>query len=451
MNTKINPEDFAKKFSKSKPVTPPSSKRLAKKLLLALTASLTLSSTHLAAQQFDNSNIIPPSVLSGTPLDYSQYNKKGATPRLIDYETFKKIKSAKMSGVFQHPLDKNSVITIEVEGDTDAERRIKADLNNLFDDESGYAIQKAMGGFVAGHYHKDLNNIESQSIRANQSFHAQNPTGLGRDINYSYLDTTRSHIPDKVADKNPEFNDYFIYHTYLHEIGHALKYQQLDVIDLTKTLFTDDILRHMEISADFSSSIQVYQDLTHYGVPEEDIIKYLDAFSDYRNHSAKVKLGYGELPHHLGQVATFIVKDMIKNSPKETLALSGIEIEKMSEVVFEMIENHNFAKDLNIALDSKIKTIMIAFQKDNVEDLPTKAANLVHSINKINVKEINIDNLSTMKSFHKIKSFPAFKDSVIDNMKARGLWKGNIEIELSNKYANETSPNKNNPLTNLEM
>ena len=430
MNNKVSSQEFANKFKSSKVVSPASSRGLGKKLVLALTATLALGATPLAAQQFEMSDVSPPSALSGTPSDYSQYNNKGAKPRLIDYAVFQKIKLAKMSGVFQHPFDKNSVVTIEVEGDKDAEKRIKADLNNLFGDESGYTIQKTFGQTVANHYHKDLNHIHKKSINGNQSFHVQNPTGIGRDINYSYLDTTRSHIPDKVSRKNPEFDDYFIYHTYLHELGHSLKYQQLSLVDLAKAIFTDEDLRHMEIGADFSSSLQLYQDLTHFGVPKKEIIEYLDVFSDYRNEHSKVNIKRGKLPSHLGQVSTYLVTEMIKDSPEEALLLSEKKIEKMSEVVFEMVEKHNFALDFNKMLDSKVDLIMDAFKADNVEDLPNKAATLINSINKLDLKEIKIDDLSTMTSFARIREFPVFRDSIAEGMKERGLWRGSVGAEL---------------------
>jgi hypothetical protein len=438
MNNKVSPQEFASKFATSKSVSlPSSSKALAKKLVLALTATLVLGSAPLAAQQGDIAKITPPAALSGTSSDYSQYTEKGAKPRLINFEVFQKIKAAKMSGVFQHPFDKNSVVTIEVEGDKDAEKRIKADLNNLFGDESGYTIQKTFGQTVANHYHKDLNHYHKESIHGNQSFHAQNPTGIGRDINYSYLDTTRSHIPNKVSRKKPEFDDYFIYHTYLHELGHSLKYQQLSLVGLAKVLFTDEDLRHMEIGADFSSSLQLYQDLTDYGVPEKKITKYLDVFSEYRYESSKVNIKRGKLPSHLGQVPTYLVSEMIKDSPDETLLLSEENIEKMSEVVFEMVEDHNFALDFNIMLDSKVGQIMDVYKADNIEDLPNKVATLVNSINKLDIKEIKIDDLSTMTPFARIREFPAFRDVIAENMKERGLWKGGDELLANAKLTKE--------------
>ena len=49
---------------------------------------------------------------------------------------------------------------------------------------------------------------------------------------------------------------------------------------------------------------------------------------------------------------------------------------------------------------------------------------------KLDLKEIKIDDLSTMTSFARIREFPVFRDSIAEGMKERGLWRGSVGAEL---------------------
>lgn len=363
MNNVISSKDFHKSFASSKTERTSGTNKLAKNLVLAL--SVVASS--IATERANASNLQPPEILHGENI-FSQYTENEEL-REINSDNFKDILNGKVSGIFKNPLNDNEIIAIAFSDDPDANKRIMSDLQVKFGDNGNLNFSS----FLDENSDFYLSSSEKNEQGVNSSRHIQDPFEMGFDVNYTVIDASNNFLSDDVLAKNPEYDEFEKYFIYIHESGHALEHQQMDLVDIVESLFDKDDLTRMENSSDISAAIKTAQYMNEKGKSPEEILDFLMEISKERmDNTSNIKITNSETSH-LTSASLYVVMEMIQRNPEEVMSLSNNSIENISDKVSEMAMNNNFKTDV---IDGVLNNNLMENAKENTIKLLENVKNM---------------------------------------------------------------------------
>lgn len=470
MNKLINEKSFTESFKSASVDKTIGSTFLAKNLVMAMSVMVASSFADKAmANNLEIDNLSPPTVISNTINYYSQYIDSNDDLREITHENFNDIVNGQISGVYKHPFIDDEVIALAFTNDPDANNRIKADLNVLFEDDANYGFSKLLDDNADFYLQTD----SKVAAGVNASRHIQDPFEMGLDINYTVMDTENSFLPEDVVDIRPEYEEYQNYFIYIHELGHSLEHQQMGLVDFAESLFDKEDLIMMENSSDFTAAVLTAQYMHKSGENVEQINEFLMEISRERLDNLP-----GFFSSDVIQYATspsiYVSMDMINNNPEIMLNMDLDKIEDVSEVVSQMSVENNYKPDLVTGilakagldntreklleeiqemgalmekdpnkfnqlyaeLETSINEVEDAEQKKYLEgilelldavkdgkDIGKSIDNML--VNSYNLEQnIDLNNIDSQKELSKanVLAYPDFADSVMDKLKEDGIF-----------------------------
>ena len=346
MNKLISPKDFYQSFKVSSVEKSSGSNKLAKNLVLSLSV-MAGSATAEQTGRFE-----APNILTGTNEDFSQYIE-GEQLKTLDPSNFEDVMNEKVSGVYKHPFNEGEVIALSFTEDPYSNSRIMSDLYVQFKDYGNLNFSK----FLDNSSNFYLNTSTKENTNTNSSSHIQDPFELGFDVNYTVVDTKNSFLPQDILDVHPEYEKFERYFIYIHETGHSLESQQMNLIDFAESLFNKDDLMRMENSSDFVAAIMTAQYMNEKGQSLEQIEDFLMTISKERiNDLGNVKIT-NEIAAHITSSTLYVAIEMIRTNPEKVLNLQPKEIENIADVVSEMAITNNYSSDVihNVFNDSDME------------------------------------------------------------------------------------------------
>lgn len=372
MNKLINTYAFTDSFKSSSVNKTRGSKSVAKNLIIAM-AFCAEEEFHHNVQDKD---IGIPNTLNSKNV-FSQYSKDEPL-REINHENFNDIVSGKVSGVFQHPFNKDKVIALSFADDPDSHNRIGADLNLKYSEEGNYNFSKILDKH-SDFYHHSSANVNNDLIEENLS--------------------------------SREYENYFIF---AHELAHSLEHQQMDLIDFAESLFSKNELIEMENSSDFAASIMIAQYMSKAGENNETIITFLSELSEDRFSVRPAEDQHNGKMQHPTSSSIYVAMKMLERNPELVLAMEPEQVVEVAGVVAEMAVRHDYKNDL---INGILDNASISSEKDKIVDYFEEMRLLARNdpeefTNIINALKGDLENKLSEKEHEKILAVIELLESV---------------------------------------
>tara|TARA_Y100001960_G_scaffold171122_1_gene179446 strand:- start:20224 stop:21678 length:1455 start_codon:yes stop_codon:yes gene_type:complete len=336
-------------------------------------------------------------------IDLNPIAKVAPTLEKINGDNYEEIVSNNKSGVYQHPVYKDQVITYEFNDDIDSDLKIKKQLEELGISPEAYDIENGLYELVTS----DSNT---------QSRHVQNPFGdESIDINLSKIfNNNYTEIDDLSDEERPEYEKnqkYDDYHLLMHEAGHSLKHQQMKTYDFLS--FDKNVYVMLENSAESFAIMKTVQLLHEKGETHESINK----FTEY-----KLKSGIGITENvfdrgfdvHQYVPSLNIISDLVKTDLDYILDLTDEQIDGVSEVIAKEAVNFDYAKIYNSEFNEEL-------EEDSMKILKKLKQNSKKTIDHLSEQIDNqLEDPKTKRKYEKnedLKKVKIILDTISENQK----------------------------------
>nr|WP_229649122.1 hypothetical protein [Vibrio splendidus]MCC4880299.1 hypothetical protein [Vibrio splendidus] len=332
---KISISDFVSGLKDSVITKHGDSSLLSSRAVRAIALAVTVSLTGCASPAFDTAQ-------QAVDTSYGQTQVKEITST-----NYKEIVNERQSGIYQHPLYDGKLATFHFSDDMGAEQAIKDDLKELGLSESNFDYNHAIYSAIAG-------------SNSGASRHVQDPIGFYEDINYSYINHGMADYEDiEPTAQDISINEDMVYFTLMHEAGHSVIEQQMDLIDFVKVPFSATQLLYLENSSDSIGLIKTIQMMHEAGRSAEHIDTVMDRVIKERESIVKMKNDEVRLPDsdyailHRTVPSMRIVAKMYDENPSFIVNLSNNETLKISDIVATSVMDHDFKEDFINEMGSK--------------------------------------------------------------------------------------------------
>lgn len=269
------------------------------------------------------------------------YKAKGNNPPAIEPKKIDQFFSDKLSGVYQNPLKPEHTLSIYFFDDSNAESRIKSDIDRYELSEDSYQQHQVIGQQVLSAMNKTPKGNVSQHVMTIKDADNVN----SNDANLTFIDT-RDNLKDFAGG-----DKYGSYYLLMHEASHALPFQQTTfemLMDHSKAEREQQVL-FREISADFIATTKTAQLMLDDGVPKSDVVAMLEQRILERNHEVENVFGQQKelmASDHYTSPAIAMVKELVNNDPEYVKSVSNEDLAKDSERLAESLLQYDFMEEL---------------------------------------------------------------------------------------------------------
>lgn len=328
-----------------------------------------------------------------------------AAPKLkkINGDNYEDIVSNNKSGVYQHPVYKDQVITYEFQDDTDSDLKIKKQLESFGISPEAYDIENGLYQLVT-------------SDSSTQSRHIQNPFGNESiDINLSKIfNNSYTELDDLSDEERPEYEknqNYNSYYVLMHEAGHSLKHQQMKAYDFLS--FDKNVYVMLENSAESFAIIKTVKLMHEKGEDQETINK----FTEY-----KIKSGMEVTQNvfnrgfdvHQYVPSLNIISDLVKTDLDYILNLTDEQIDGVSEVIAKEAVRFDYSKIYNSEIRHEMEEDSLKIL-NNLKQKPKEA--IEHLAEQV---DNQLDNPKIKRKYDKhedLKKIKIILDTISENPK----------------------------------
>jgi hypothetical protein len=343
MNPPVSPEKFVEQFKDSALTICGRGAQLAKHTVVAMSVLATLAMTGCS---------VTPDLQKNATLEMNQAVATNALKTITVDNALEIIKN-QQSGVYQNPLSPDEITTISFLGDPHAEETLKKDFKALGKHGDDHRIMSMVSSLTdATGYHDNQ-----------RSHHVQNPF-FADNINYVIMNPD-----DMYGAQNPRegveqavdvahFQEYFAYHTLVHEITHGALYQQMSGFDLATSLFDKKQLTMMENGAEATAAIATIQLMHAKNETPETIAHYLQIEVGHsQSQLAAYKIKKGVETHAAGGALAF-VDAVYQQQPEVLLNLSAPEIVDFAEIIATSAVDLDYAPAVKQQIESNMQDVI---------------------------------------------------------------------------------------------
>lgn len=286
----------------------------------------------------------------------------------VDSSNYQEILENKLSGVYQHPVYKDQIVTYQFPDDPESADKIKSQLAELglspsaFDDENRlYRLVTVEDATTSRHVQNlfgddddDINlckiftkNIEIDALNEEYQEYLEKE-GMGED----YTEEELAELKKKEL--------YEGYNLLMHEAAHSLKHQQMKPIDF----INPSVYIMLENSSEAFATVKTIQLMNELGEDSEYINNYLQERVTSSNSVTENLLDLRANDPHQQVPTSNLLKHLGEKNMEYLLNLSDEQLDKFSEVVAKEAANYNFSELYKDTVTKKIEPKLQKFYED---------------------------------------------------------------------------------------
>lgn len=290
----------------------------------------------------------------------------------VDSSNYQDILEKKLSGVYQHPVYKDQIVTYQFPDDPDSENKIKSQLSKLglspsaFDDENRLYRLVTVKDATTSRHVQNLFGEEEEDINLCKIFTKNIEIDALNEEYQEYLEKEgleENYTEEELAEfKKKEL--YEGYNLLMHEAAHSLKHQQMKPIDFIKP----SVYIMLENSSEAFATVKTIQLMNELGEDNEYINNYLQERVESANSVTENVSGLRTNNPHQQVPTSKLLKHLGETNMEYLLNLSDKKLDKFSEVIAKEASNYNFSE---LYKDNAIKKIEPKIQKfyENVSSM----------------------------------------------------------------------------------
>ena len=277
----------------------------------------------------------------------------------VNNSNFEDIIENNKSGVYQHPVYSDQIVTYQFEKDTNSEIKIKNQLTKLGLSPEAYDKENNLYEWITTDSDKTSRHIQNPFGNKDEDINLCKifPDNVGDDaLNEDYQEELRrngfdeSFSPEQLSDMK-KMDNYRKFHLLMHEAGHSLKHQQMKIYDYVT--FNKEMYIMLENSAETFANIKTIQLMNERGESPEFMNKYMEGKINSANVVTNNRFGFQTGDVHQYVPTTNIVADLVKTDLDYILNLTDQQIDMFSEVLSKESVSFDYASIYNDEIKDK--------------------------------------------------------------------------------------------------